>query len=106
MGNNFEKQTSVDCLHNSREPKISNEVGTSTQKRSLVFLASKPAKRLRAKRRHSGTRELSPTGGSERCGACVDDGQAIKSARGMPWHQEPTKDVTSCDKLRGGANIR
>ena len=33
-------------------------------------------------------------------------GQAIKSARGMPWHQEPTKDVTSCDKPRGGANIR
>ena len=33
-------------------------------------------------------------------------GQARKSARGMPWHQEPTKDVTSCDKLRGGANIR
>ena len=32
-------------------------------------------------------------------------GQANKSARGMPWHQEPTKDVTSCDKLRGGANI-
>ena len=32
-------------------------------------------------------------------------GQAKKSARGMPWHQEPTKDVTSCDKLRGGANI-
>ena len=27
-------------------------------------------------------------------------GQAIKSARGMPWHQEPKKDVTSCDKLR------
>ena len=23
----------------------------------------------------------------------------------MPWHQEPTKDVTSCDKPRGGANI-
>ncbi len=31
-------------------------------------------------------------------------GQAIKSARGMPWHQEPKKDVTSCDKLRGAAN--
>ena len=31
-------------------------------------------------------------------------GQAIKSARGMPWHQEPMKDVTSCDKLRGAAN--
>ena len=31
-------------------------------------------------------------------------GQAIKSARGMPWHQEPTKDVTSCDKLGGAAN--
>ena len=22
----------------------------------------------------------------------------------MPWHQEPMKDVTSCDKLRGAAN--
>ena len=36
-----------------------------------------------------------------RCGA---RGQANKSARGMPWHQEPKKDVTSCDKLRGAAN--
>ena len=33
-----------------------------------------------------------------------DEGQANKSARGMPWHQEPMKDVTSCDKLRGAAN--
>ena len=33
-----------------------------------------------------------------------DDGQAKKSARGMPWHQEPMKDVISCDKLRGAAN--
>ena len=31
-------------------------------------------------------------------------GQANKSARGMPWHQEPMKDVASCDKLRGAAN--
>ena len=31
-------------------------------------------------------------------------GQAIKSARGMPWHQEPMKDAISCDKLRGAAN--
>ena len=22
----------------------------------------------------------------------------------MPWHQEPTKDATSCDKLRGAAH--
>ena len=42
---------------------------------------------------------------SEGYGASADDGQAIKSARGMPWHQEPMKDVTSCDKPRGGANI-
>ena len=34
-----------------------------------------------------------------------DEGQARKSARGMPWHQEPMKDVISCEKLRGGANI-
>ena len=26
--------------------------------------------------------------------------QAIKSTGRMPWHQEPMKDVTSCDKLR------
>ena len=35
-----------------------------------------------------------------------DEGQANKSARGMPWHQEPMKDVISCDKLRGAANER
>ena len=34
-----------------------------------------------------------------------DIGQANKSARGMPWHQEPMKDVISCDKLRGVANV-
>ena len=33
-------------------------------------------------------------------------GQAIKSIGRMPWHQEPKKDVTSCDKLRRGANIQ
>ena len=32
--------------------------------------------------------------------------QANKSTRRMPWHQEPKKDVTSCDKLRGAANKR
>ena len=30
--------------------------------------------------------------------------QANKSTGRMPWHQEPTKDVTSCDKPRGAAN--
>ena len=33
-------------------------------------------------------------------------GQARKSTRWMPWHRKPKKDVTSCEKLRGGANIR
>ena len=33
-------------------------------------------------------------------------GQATKSIRRMPWHREPKKDVTSCEKLRSGANIR
>ena len=32
-------------------------------------------------------------------------GQARKSVGRMTWHQEPKKDVTSCDKLRLGANI-
>ena len=27
-------------------------------------------------------------------------GQANKGTRRMPWHWEPKKDVTSCDKLR------
>ena len=39
------------------------------------------------------------------CDFDFDDDQAKKSARGMPWHQEPMKDVISCEKLRGGANI-
>ena len=33
-------------------------------------------------------------------------GQATKSARGMPWHWEPMKDVVNCDKLRGAVNRR
>ena len=31
-------------------------------------------------------------------------GQAIKSVGRMTWQQEPKKDVTSCEKLRGAAN--
>ena len=30
--------------------------------------------------------------------------QAKKSIRWMPWHREPKKDVTNCDKLRGAVN--
>ena len=36
----------------------------------------------------------------------VTSGQATKSTRGMPWHQEPMKDVTNCDKLRGAVSGR
>ena len=36
----------------------------------------------------------------------LEDGQANKSTRGMPWHQESMKDVISCDKPRGAANRR
>ena len=46
---------------------------------------------------------LKSRSGMERASSTI--GQAEKSARGMPWHQEPTKDAISCDKLRGGANI-
>ena len=35
----------------------------------------------------------------------IGNGQARKGARRMPWHWEPTKDVVSCDKPWGGANI-
>ena len=43
----------------------------------------------------------------QRCNAIhrrIRDDQANKSAGWMPWHQEPTKDVISCEKLRGAAN--
>ena len=43
---------------------------------------------------------------SEGYGVHIDERSSYKERKGMPWHQEPTKDVTSCDKLRGGANIR
>ena len=32
--------------------------------------------------------------------------QAKKSVRWMPWHQEPMKDVTNCDKPRVAVNKR
>ena len=32
------------------------------------------------------------------------EGQARKSARGMPWHWEPMKDATNCDKPRGAVS--
>ena len=35
----------------------------------------------------------------------LNSGQVTKGAGRMPWHQEPKKDVISCEKLRGGANI-
>ena len=31
-------------------------------------------------------------------------GQVFKGARWMPWHQEPMKDVGTCDKPRGVGN--
>ena len=32
------------------------------------------------------------------------NGQATKSVRGMPWHQEPMKDAATSDMPRGGAS--
>ena len=37
--------------------------------------------------------------------AICRDGQAKKSAWWMPWHWKPKKDVISCEKRRGEANI-
>ena len=34
-----------------------------------------------------------------------ENDQATKSIRRMPRYMAPKKDVTSCEKLRGGANI-
>ena len=43
---------------------------------------------------------------AERNAVCDGEGQAKKGTRGMPWHQEPKKDATSCEKLRGAAHTR
>ena len=42
----------------------------------------------------------------QRAWSLLRRGQAKKSARGMPWHQEPMKVVISCDKPRGAAHKR
>ena len=68
-----------------------------------------PAKRVRSREEEQGSERSF----SARAGGCrrkrrertlLRRGQAGKSARGMPWHQEPTKVVTSCDKPRGAAH--
>ena len=58
--------------------------------------------------RGGATERSEPTAlaGGEQSAVRSDEGQAIKSARGMPWHQEPKKDATSCDKPRGAAHKR
>ena len=85
------------CLHNSRTAIISDhtnlpiwnvfQIGEEEQRSDTQF-----------------SPEARAGGGNGASGVSSDEGQAIKSARGMPWHQEPTKDVTSCDKLRGAAH--
>ena len=36
----------------------------------------------------------------------IKEKEAYKGVRGMPWLSETTKDVVSCEKLRGAANER
>ena len=81
------------------------EVETSFETRSRELAAQISESVCDAKRRRSGMSETFRKG-RRAIWSLRRRGQAIKSARGMPWHQEPMKDVTSCDKLRGGANIR
>ena len=82
-----------------------------TQDRNLRPQPSASAKRLCEESEEQGSgrsfrREPEAVAGTGAERTLRRAGQAGKSARGMPWHQEPKKDVTSCDKLRGGANIR
>ena len=106
MGTITISKNPVDCLHNSyyREPKISNEMLEKPRNRNLRPNLGKNLF-LPKEEKEGADMEISPQGGNEVERVSSTIGQAIKSARGMPWHQEPTKDVTSCDKLRGGANI-
>ena len=36
----------------------------------------------------------------------LNNGQATKGARGMPWHWEPMKDAVNCDKPWGVVSRR
>ena len=100
-GNNYNFQTSVKCLHNSNFRNCRNRRPNRREAQR---------KRVRGgEERRSDETQFSPKGAARRrkrsgVPAVVTKGQARKSARGMPWHQEPTKDATSCDKLRGAAH--
>jgi hypothetical protein len=54
--------------------------------------------------RHSNIKILSYNKQAERFKYAKLKDQAIKSIWWMPWHQEPKKDVISCDKLWLAAN--
>ena len=76
-------------------------------KRSRQGLFRAPIKAMLLWERGEATKRAKACMGSmegERKGVCFDEGQAKKSTWRMPWHQEPKKDVTSCDKLRIAAN--
>ena len=90
------------CLHNSENSYVdhsTSQIQITNSKRALN-LRGGATKRAQFSRTAFGW--LGETEPSE---VCDDEGQARKSARGMPWHQEPMKDATSCEKPRGGANI-
>ena len=46
------------------------------------------------------------TDGRRDCKRNKEEGQATKSARGMPWHWEPKKDAVNCEKPRGAVSKR
>ena len=81
------------------------------QERMKPFICSKQSKQLFAKLNAIGTKDQS-RGWSARREHFIQKikwielqkVQAKKSIWWMPWHREPKKDVTSCDKLRGAAN--
>ena len=78
-------------------------LGTDLENR-ITNEESKADRARNGRKRRAGARQQEDNFKLEICPH--EKGQATKGARGMPWHQEPKKDVTSCDKLRGGAHIR
>ena len=102
---NFVKQLLL-SLHNSRTESyglfIAVEKGASSS--ALHPLLGTKPKALDRRGGRGGAERISAERRMEWSADPSDEGQANKSARGMPWHQEPMKDVTSCEKLRGAAN--
>ena len=93
-------------MRTNESPRNGGVIGFGKERREAPSQIETQRSGFDLERRSDGVSEFSHLYGNERYEIRSDEGQAIKSARGMPWHQEPKKVVTSCDKPGGAAHKR